>query len=78
MINKLRPILAAVFEVEEATITVDASPDSIPTWDSLKHMHLITALEEEFGIQFSEAQIGEMLNVKLIIEVLGECGIATN
>jgi len=36
----------------------------------LKHMNLIVALEEEFGVTFSEDEIVEMLNYKLIKETL--------
>jgi acyl carrier protein len=28
-----------------------------PAWDSLKHMQIVFAVEEKFGIQFTEAEI---------------------
>jgi acyl carrier protein len=53
-------------------ISGDSSPDTIEEWDSLKHMNLVLALEEEFGIQFTDEQIVEMLSVELIVEVMNE------
>ncbi len=54
--------------VEE--IREDSSPDTIEAWDSLRHMNLVLALEEAFGVQFTEEEIVEMLNVQLIVDIL--------
>jgi acyl carrier protein len=75
MENKIREIMAQVFNVPEVSIDSLSSPDSIESWDSLRHMNLVTALEEEFNVRFTYEQISEMLNFSLIIEVLKENGI---
>jgi acyl carrier protein len=72
---KIREIMAQVFNVPEASINSLSSPDTIESWDSLKHMNLVTALEEEFNVRLTYEQISEMLNFSLIIEVLKENGI---
>ena len=75
MENKIKEIMAQVFNVPEASIDSLSSPDTIESWDSLRHMNLVTALEEEFNVRFTFDQISEMLNFSLIIEVLKENGI---
>jgi len=70
--KKLFKIISKVFNVPLEQVNNESSPDTIPEWDSLKHMNLILAIEQEFGIQFTEVQIIEMLNVALIIELLKE------
>jgi acyl carrier protein len=72
MENKIREIMAQVFNVPEVSIDSLSSPDTIESWDSLRHMNLVTALEEEFSVRFTYEQISEMLNFSLIIEVLKE------
>ena len=72
---KLKEIMSEVFNVPEDSIDSLSSPDTIESWDSLKHMNLVTALEEEFNIRLTYEQISEMLNFSLIIEVLKENGI---
>jgi acyl carrier protein len=72
MENKIREIMAQVFNVPEVSIDSLSSPDTIESWDSLRHMNLVTALEEEFNVRFTYEQISEMLNFSLIIEVLKE------
>lgn len=75
MEQKLKSVMARVFGVDEAEITEDASPDTIEKWDSLRHMNLVLALEEEFGIEFTDNQVVEILSYKLIKLVLHEHGI---
>lgn len=58
--------MAAVFEVRPEDISDDASPHDIKAWDSLKHMTLILALEDEFNIRFDEAEIPSLVNFKII------------
>ncbi len=64
--------MAAVFETEPSLINENSSPDNIENWDSIRHMNLIVALEEEFGIQFNDDQIADMTNFKLVIATLKE------
>jgi acyl carrier protein len=70
--EKIKQVMATVFEIEVDSITDDASPDTIEIWDSLHHMNLVVALEEEFGVAFDDEQIGELLNFKLIKLAISE------
>jgi len=72
MENRIKKVMANVFLIEASDIKENASPDSIPQWDSIGHLNLITSLEEEFDIVFSEDQIIEMLNLPLVIEITRE------
>jgi len=72
MENRIKSVMASVFDVEVSEIREDASPDSIVGWDSLKQMSLVLALEEEFNVTFTDAQTVEMLNYKLIRMVVEE------
>jgi acyl carrier protein len=72
MKEKIIKIISQVMGVPIEMISGDSSPDTIEEWDSLKHMNLVLALEEEFGIQFTDEQIVEMLSVELIVEVMNE------
>jgi len=72
MNDRVFKLISQVLNVPLNQIKEESSPDSIGGWDSLKHMNLVLAIEEEFKVQFSEEQIVEMLNVGLIIESLKE------
>ena len=49
-----------------------SSPDTVESWDSLNHMNLVLALEEEFEVQFSDDQIVQLLTVGAIVAELGK------
>jgi acyl carrier protein len=72
MNNQIKELMANIFEVEVSDIGEDASPENIESWDSLKHMNLIVALEEEFNVQFTDEEMLQMLNFQLISLILKE------
>ena len=74
MRERVYKIISQVFNIPIENINDESSSDDIETWDSLKHMNMVLALEEEFNVQFGEEQVLEMLNVGLIIEILKEIG----
>ena len=72
MENRIKEIMSAVLEIDLEDINDDTSPDTIDTWDSLKHMNLVAALEDEFSIEFKDDEIVEMMNFALVKTILSE------
>jgi len=70
--ERIKNVMAAVFEVPAEQINDDSSPDYIESWDSLKHINLVVALEEEFRIEFLDDEIIELLNYSIIVLILKE------
>jgi acyl carrier protein len=70
--KRLKALIAKVLNVPIEAITQDASPDTIESWDSLRHMNLVLALENEFKVELDEDQVVEILTYKLIKIVLRE------
>ncbi len=68
--DRIKSVMSAVFEISTDEINDESSPDSIESWDSLKYINLIIALEEEFGIEFTDSEISEMINFSLIKEII--------
>jgi acyl carrier protein len=80
MLDRVRRIVADVFEVPLDQVRPDSSPDNVPTWDSLRHLNMVLALEQEFGVDFRPEEIEQLLSVELIAALLEEklkaCGVA--
>ena len=72
MEKKLRKIMSQILSIKEDEITSNSSPDNIPEWDSLKHMNLILAIEQEFNINFEDEEIIQMLSFEIILEFIKE------
>lgn len=71
MENKIKKVMASVFGIKELQINKNTSPETLEEWDSLSHMNLIVALEEEFNFKFNNEEIIEMLSyplIKILIE----------
>tara|TARA_B100001769_G_C21848823_1_gene460244 strand:- start:200 stop:445 length:246 start_codon:yes stop_codon:yes gene_type:complete len=64
-------IMSEVFDINKDMIKNDSSTNNLVEWDSMNHMNLIVALEEEFKCDFDEDDIEIMVSfeiVKTIIE----------
>ena len=70
--SRVYAILSNIFNEPIEKINKKSSPDSIASWDSLSHMKLVIALEEEFNIEFTDDQIVDMISVELIFSTLKE------
>ena len=72
--DRICGIVSQVCGVPLETVDEDSSPDTIPTWDSMSHIHLILALETEFGVDLSPEDSMQMLSVRLISMILEDNG----
>ncbi len=72
MESRVKKVIAEILDIEIDSINDNTSPETVESWDSLKQMNIIVALEEEFDIEFSDEDIIEMLSFRLICEVVGE------
>jgi acyl carrier protein len=70
--QKIINVMSVVFEVDESAISEDSSADTIENWDSLRHLNLILALEEEFGVTIPDEEVGTMVNYRIISNVINE------
>lgn len=68
--NTLKQVMATLLNVDITAIDAEASMDTIPTWDSLRHMNLVLALEEEFKVTIPDEDAGNITSYKLIKLVL--------
>ena len=50
-------VLSSILNVRRELLDRETSRDTLEEWDSVKHIYLMLALEEEFGIQFSDDEI---------------------
>jgi acyl carrier protein len=64
MTNELREILTSVLEVD--AISDEDSSETIPSWDSVRHLSLIMAIEEHYGITFEADEISKLVSVRAI------------
>jgi len=69
--ERIRSIAADVLQVPAGQITLDSSTETLGNWDSVHHLNLILALEQEFDTQFDPEEIDKMTSMERIVEVVG-------
>ncbi|HPF38405.1 MAG TPA: acyl carrier protein [Phycisphaerae bacterium] len=73
--EKLKSIVSAILGVSVTDVHDALSSTDADTWDSLNHINLVTAVEEEFGVRFPTERMDQMKSVALIKAELGALGI---
>lgn len=62
----IKDLLAATLGIPADRVTDDLAYNSIPEWDSLNHVNLMTALEERFAVEIDEDLMVQLTTVKAI------------
>lgn len=66
--DKLFAILSSLLNVPRDQLGLESSKETIQQWDSLKHMHLVMALEEEFGIEFDDNEVAHLSSAAALLD----------
>lgn len=56
-IEKYNNIFIETFGVDEAFLNSDFTSESVDNWDSIGHMNLLAAIEEEFDITLEDEDL---------------------
>ena len=67
ILNRVREIAG---DVLEADVSADSSPVTIASWDSVKHLNLMLALEEEYGFQWAPEEMDEAKSIGHIAQLV--------
>lgn len=70
MNEKLRNVVAEVLGIPVGQVTESTSTDTEDSWDSLRHMNIIFALEDAFGIRFTDDEITRLVSIAKIEEIV--------
>jgi acyl carrier protein len=70
VIGKLKSVFQKVLEKNDITITREMTAQDIETWDSLRHIQLLSEVERAFGIKFKLREVLSMKNVGDLIDLI--------
>jgi acyl carrier protein len=69
--ERIKDVMAKVFGVSADAIGAATSSQTVERWDSLGHMNLCLALEEEFGIELDVEQVSSMTSYEQVVTAVG-------
>lgn len=70
MEQEVKAIMSQILEIPIGEINTATSMDSVDTWDSLRHMEIISAIEQQFQIEFEAEEAMDMTNLGVIMRIL--------
>ena len=74
IISRLNGVFRDVFGDDSISVTQDTTSADIEDWDSLAHINLMDAVENEFGLRFKMREVSSMKNVGDMIRLIAERG----
>jgi acyl carrier protein len=70
MEDRIKSVMSQIFGITPHSIDAASSQETITRWDSLGHMNLCAALEEEFNVQFDTDQVVSMVNFHAVLKTI--------
>ncbi len=68
--ERLNNVFRDVFDDDTISVSDNTTSKDIPDWDSLEHINLIVAVEQEFGIKFNMGEVTTMKNVGEMVDII--------
>jgi acyl carrier protein len=68
--DKINNILAESLKISLDQASQNLTMQDVNYWDSLSHMNLIVAIEDQFQIQLTGDEIAEMISLDRIREIV--------
>ena len=62
---RLQSVFREVFDDNALALSGELSPATCADWDSVRHVELLIAMEEEFGIKFTTEEAASPANAAL-------------
>ena len=63
---KLVEIVAELFDLEAAAVHEGLTPEDVELWDSMNHLRLVSAVEEELQIKLSMQEIESIRSLGML------------
>ena len=70
--ERLNEVFRDIFDDDTIEVNDDTTADDIEDWDSLEHINLVNAIEDEFDMKFDMGQIVSMKNVGEMVDIILE------
>ena len=67
-------VVSGVFGLAPDIVEQGVSPDRVENWDSEKHVELVVALEERFGVMFEADEVPELTSLEQMEAIIARHG----
>ncbi len=68
--ERLNNVFRDIFDDDSIVVKPETTSNDIEDWDSLEHINLIVAVEQEFGMKFNMNEVTSMKNVGEMVKII--------
>jgi acyl carrier protein len=68
--QRVRDVFASVFEHSPADLPERLDPQTVEGWTSLRHLRLVIALENEFGVEIDPDVVPALVSDTAVVDFL--------
>lgn len=76
LLSRLQALFQEIFDDPRLIIQPDASPETVPDWDSVAQVKLILAVEEAFNVSLTTDEVAHLKTAGDFIRVLHAKGVS--
>jgi len=73
--ERLQMVMRDVFDRPDIVVSREMTAADVEEWDSLSHVNLVVAVEKEFGLHFTLAEIKPLKNVGEMLDLIRRKGV---
>jgi acyl carrier protein len=70
LLPEVQEIFRDVLDEPDLVLTRQSNAESVPEWDSLAHINLITAIERQYKVKFALGELQEMKHMGDLLDIL--------
>lgn len=68
--SDLQAVFSRVLDKDDLALQPELTAQDVEGWDSMSHIQLIIATEDQFGIKFKASEISKLKNVGEFVELI--------
>jgi len=70
ILEELQPLFRDILDQPNLRITRESNSSNVEGWDSLAHINLVTAIEQEYNVKFSIDELLVLKNVGEMVDLM--------
>lgn len=74
--EQVRGLIGVVLDTDGERLPAEPSTANTPSWDSLRHLMIMMAVERDFGVTIEPDHAPSLTSVALIVDYLEKAGAA--
>ena len=70
ILAQLTPIIREVLDNDSIVLRRETTAADVEDWDSVAHVRIMVAVEEEFGVRFDTDELSDIPNVGVLVDLV--------